>query len=578
MAFGHRLISMLLLIGVTSWTIGQESQELTPVAAVEASSKTDTAQSDAAAARVEALQQQLVKLEADVAEVAALNEKIESAPEPDREALRFRRDERSFQLLERLDELALVVGQLPEDEPFRQQVTQLLENKYADLGHVVFARTLDITDRIAKFSEEAQSLDGPQQMALYAYVYALKELRLKSYQGAARLIESRRALGLAADELNETLRNELQLRAETLAGRLEFHGAALKEMRSRLKENDSNADLTDAARRFAAVHAEDVARLKAITGIMDSLEFDGAEYKSILLQQGNDFSVRDFERDVFLEVLRDGWRSLRVWLEENGPDVLFNVVIFVLVLLVFRFLSRLTRRAVVLACDRSGAQMSTLLKDVLASVSGGAVMVMGLLMALSQIGISLGPMLAGLGVAGFIVGFALQDTLGNFAAGGMILLYRPYDVDDFIEVTGASGLVKKMSLVSTTITTFDNQTLVVPNSKIWGDVIKNVTAQKVRRVDMEFGISYSDDIGQAERVLQEIVAAHDAVLPQPETVIRLHSLGDSSVNFIVRPWVKTADYWTVYWDITRAVKLRFDEEGITIPFPQREVHHVQEKA
>jgi small conductance mechanosensitive channel len=187
-------------------------------------------------------------------------------------------------------------------------------------------------------------------------------------------------------------------------------------------------------------------------------------------------------------------------------------------------------------------------------------------------------MLAGLGVAGFIVGFALQDTLGNFAAWGMILIYRPYDVDDLIEVAGATGLVKKMSLVSTTIATVDNQTLVVPNSKIWGDVIKNVTAQRVRRVDLLFGIGYGDDVEKAERVLNAIVSEHDKVLDRPETVVKLHELGDSSINFVVRPWVRTEDYWDVYWDLTREVKMRFDREGISIPFPQRDVHIYQQDA
>lgn len=199
-------------------------------------------------------------------------------------------------------------------------------------------------------------------------------------------------------------------------------------------------------------------------------------------------------------------------------------------------------------------------------------MAIGVLMALSQVGISLAPMLAGLGVAGFIVGFALQDSLGNFAAGAMILIYRPFDVDDFVEVTGASGLVKEMSLVSTTITTFDNQTLVVPNSKIWGDVIKNVTAQQQRRIDMVFGIGYDDDVEHAERVLSDVVLNHEKVLKNPKPRIHLHTLGESSVDFVVRPWVETDDYWEVYWDIMREVKLRFDREGISIPFPQRDVH------
>jgi small conductance mechanosensitive channel len=222
--------------------------------------------------------------------------------------------------------------------------------------------------------------------------------------------------------------------------------------------------------------------------------------------------------------------------------------------------------------------MSTLLHDILISGSSATVMLLGILIALSQVGVSLGPALAGLGVAGFIVGFALQDTLGNFAAGGMILIYRPYDVDDLIEVAGVSGLVKKMTLVSTTIATFDNQILVIPNSKIWGDVIRNVTAQKLRRVDLQFGIAYGDDIEHAERVLRDVVESHELVLRSPEVMIKLHTLGDSSMNFIVRPWVRTADYWSVYWDITREVKLRFDKEGISIPFPQRDIHIYDNKA
>jgi len=138
------------------------------------------------------------------------------------------------------------------------------------------------------------------------------------------------------------------------------------------------------------------------------------------------------------------------------------------------------------------------------------------------------------------------------------------------------GKVKDMNLVSTRILTVDHQTLIVPNSKIWGDVIRNVTAQPRRRVDMVFGISYEDEIPKAERVLQEIVDSHEQVLDDPAPVIKVHTLNDSSVDFVVRPWAKTDDYWDVYWDITRAVKMRFDEEGISIPYPQRDVHLIRE--
>ena len=136
-----------------------------------------------------------------------------------------------------------------------------------------------------------------------------------------------------------------------------------------------------------------------------------------------------------------------------------------------------------------------------------------------------------------------------------------------------------MSLVSTTVLTPDNQTVVVPNSKIWGDVITNITGNDTRRIDMVFGIGYSDDIAKAEQVIQQIVNEHDLILADPEPVIKVHELADSSVNFVVRPWAKTSDYWAVYWDLMRTVKLRFDEAGISIPFPQQDVYmHTVEKA
>jgi small conductance mechanosensitive channel len=256
--------------------------------------------------------------------------------------------------------------------------------------------------------------------------------------------------------------------------------------------------------------------------------------------------------------------------------LIFNVILFLIILFIFRVLSRLTRRVVRKAVSNSRLKFSQLLQKMFVSIAGNTVMVVGLLVALSQMGFSMGPVLAGLGIAGFIVGFALQDTLGNFAAGAMILIYRPFDVGDMIEAAGVFGKVNAMSMVSTTILTIDNQTLIIPNGKIWGDVIKNVTGQTKRRVDMVFGVSYTDDIPHTEQVLTAIVTEHPKVLDDPAPVIKLHTLGESSVDFIVRPWVKTDDYWAVYWDVTREVKMRFDREGISIPFPQRDVHFYEE--
>jgi small conductance mechanosensitive channel len=201
----------------------------------------------------------------------------------------------------------------------------------------------------------------------------------------------------------------------------------------------------------------------------------------------------------------------------------------------------------------------------------------GFIVALSALDVDIGPLLAMIGAAGFVVAFALQNTLSNFASGIMIMFYRPFDVDDVIEVAGISGKVSSLNLVTTTVTTFDNKRMVVPNNDIWGNIITNATASTERRVDMLFGIGYEDNIDLALQVLEEIVAAHSLVLTDPAPVIQLHELADSSVNFICRPWAKTSDYWTVYWDITRNVKERFDVEGLSIPFPQRDIHIYQEQ-
>ena len=197
-------------------------------------------------------------------------------------------------------------------------------------------------------------------------------------------------------------------------------------------------------------------------------------------------------------------------------------------------------------------------------------------MGLAALDIDVSPVLAAIGGAAFVVAFALQGTLSNFASGVLILTYRPFDVGDVVDAGGVSGKVESMNLVSTHILTFDNKLMVVPNNKIWGDVITNATGTSQRRVDMVFGIGYSDDIDKAQAILEKIVGNHEKVLKTPEAVIKVHELADSSVNFVWRPWVRTADYWTVYWDITRQVKSEFDKNGVSIPFPQRDLHVYQE--
>ena len=315
--------------------------------------------------------------------------------------------------------------------------------------------------------------------------------------------------------------------------------------------------------------------LQSIVNLMSALDLETRIYRQQLLTATGEITADVLDVGIVASLLADWSAAASQTIASKGPGLLFRGLLTVLILYVFWQLGRLVHAGVDRALNSSRVNVSTLLRKMVVSTARNVVVFIGVLIAISQFGISLGPLLAGLGIAGFIIGFALQDTLSNFASGMMILFYRPFDVGDLVDAGGVSGKVSHMSLVNTTFMTLDNQRLIVPNNLIWQSVITNVTAQRVRRIDLMFGISYDDDIDKAEEILSDIVESHEAVLDKPEPMIHLHELGDSSVNFIVRPGVKTDDYWDTYWDVTKAVKKRFDEEGISIPYPQRDIHVIE---
>ncbi len=267
------------------------------------------------------------------------------------------------------------------------------------------------------------------------------------------------------------------------------------------------------------------------------------------------------------------WDWLTEW--EGGLGILVRIALIlgslVLVLVIARFVRSLVRRGL-----RRATSLSQLLKEFLLKTVFWLTFAIGLMIVLGMVGVNITPLFAVLGGASFIIAFAMQDTLGNLASGLMIMLNKPFDVGDLIDTNGVTGSVEAVSISSTTIRTFDNQLIILPNSSVWGSIITNVTVSPTRRVDLVFGIGYGDDMDKAHAILERLVSEHDLVLEDPAPNIRVHELADSSVNFIVRPWTKTEDYWTVYWDLTKAVKEAFDAEGVSIPFPQRDVHLFQE--
>ncbi len=212
------------------------------------------------------------------------------------------------------------------------------------------------------------------------------------------------------------------------------------------------------------------------------------------------------------------------------------------------------------------------------SIAYYLLLIVFVLAALSQIGVQTTSFVAIIGAAGLAIGLALQGSLANFAAGFLMIIFRPFKVGDFIEGAGTAGTVEQIQIFTTQLKTPDNKTVIIPNAALTSGNIVNYSSKGTRRCDLVFGIGYDDDIDKAKKILEELVAADSRILKDPATLIAVSELADSSVNFVVRPWVNAGDYWAVYFDLTEKAKKRFDEEGITIPFPQRDVHVYEHKA
>ncbi len=264
------------------------------------------------------------------------------------------------------------------------------------------------------------------------------------------------------------------------------------------------------------------------------------------------------------------------FLQNNGLDAgTFvalgkNIIVALLIYYIGRFIIRMVVGGLRKVLQRQNVDKT--LETFVCNLVRIVLLVMVIIAAIGALGIQTTSFIAIFGAAGLAVGLALQGSLSNFAAGVLIVLFRPYRVGDFVEAAGISGTVEQVQILTTVLKTPDNKKIIVPNSQIMDSIITNYSANATRRVDLTVGVSYDDDIDKVTATLRELVAADERILEEPECLIKVQALADSSVNFIVRPWVKTADYWGVYFDLTEAIKKRFDEEDITFPFPQQDVH------
>jgi small conductance mechanosensitive channel len=260
------------------------------------------------------------------------------------------------------------------------------------------------------------------------------------------------------------------------------------------------------------------------------------------------------------------------YLTDNGEQFLKGLIILV----VGWYAAKLLRAGIGKAMGRKKADPALI--SFISTLVYVVVLSFVFVSALGRFGIQTSAMVAVIGAAGLAIALSLQGSLANFAAGIIIIILRPFRAGDFVDVSGTSGFVEEVNLLASIIRTPDNKTVIVPNANITGGNIVNYSKKDTRRVDLVFGIGYGDDIQKAKNILEDILKSNERVLDDPAYKVALSELGDSSVNFVCRPWVKTEDYWDVYFGVTEEVKKRFDAEGVTIPFPQRDVHIYQEQS
>ncbi|MBY8974316.1 mechanosensitive ion channel family protein [Rhodobacteraceae bacterium NNCM2] len=354
---------------------------------------------------------------------------------------------------------------------------------------------------------------------------------------------------------------------------LNFVKAKTEEVMEAQIEISKAADgaASDARERYAELVNERKALFQKFARVVGAWEAKGGDEAAVADYRAyQDAIVVENARTADAETLA---KVALAWAmdPDGGIALAIQIGIIIVSLIALVFVARIVRRFIRRWIGHV-PNLSKLLQAFLVTLVYWIVLAVGLMVVLSALGVDVTPVFALIGGASFIMAFAFQDTLGNLASGLMIMINRPFDEGDYVDIGGVAGTVKSVSIVATTVTTPDNQVIVIPNKNVWGNVITNVTASATRRVDLVFGIAYEDSIPDAMRVMEETVAAHPLVLAEPAPVIRVNELADSSVNFICRPWAKTSDYWTLYWDLMRQVKENFDAAGISIPYPQQDVH------
>lgn len=264
------------------------------------------------------------------------------------------------------------------------------------------------------------------------------------------------------------------------------------------------------------------------------------------------------------------WDTMRSFLTANGLQMMINIATAAAIFFIGRWIAKILSD--LLEKGLHHARMDATLGKFIRNLAYFAMLIFVAIAALGRLGVPTASFVAAVGAAGLAVGLALQGSLSNFAAGVLLIIFKPFKVGDFVEIAGAKGTVQEIQIFNTVLHSLDNVQIVIPNAQVTGGNILNYTANEKRRVDLVIGVSYGDDLSKVKRVILSVLLADSRVLRSPEPMVAVLELAESSVNIAARPWIKSGDYWPVYFDLTEKIKVELEANGITIPFPQRDIH------
>jgi small conductance mechanosensitive channel len=560
------LATLLILLG--GWTIlpAQDSADTTSAD----SSATERELTDR-----EKAQALLVEIDAALDSTLALESQIRSAETEDREEMRVQ-GRRQFEIVsDRQPELLDLIAKLREaGEPVDSisRATRSILKK--EMG--LYDRAIRwFSDAIDDLRHQRTSTPPGQIGALESRVQEARERLDALLAGATRTLTQADSLGLSSSDGWEDLDRYLQERAETLVGRLQIAVQSRNRLSKQIRDLE-RAKTSD--QEISALRAQYQSAQRRIKGIAKSLEetarllrergYETTGYRQFIIQATGEVTEDILDPRVLWGILVDLAKEVWSWFRDNAPALLVKLLILIGIVIFFRIGFRIAWWLMRLL---GIIKRSKLMADMFGRLIRPMATLAGIFTGLWFLGADPTTLLTGVGVAGIIVGLALQDSLSNLAAGMFILATRPYDVDDIIMAGGVTGTVKAMGLANTTVLTFDNRRMLIPNRKIWGDNIENRSAEPIRRLDLVVRIGYNEDLERAMGILAELVKEDPRVLESPETHIFVWKLADSWIDIAVRPWIQNTDWWPLLTELPAQVRIRFAERGIDIPIPRREI-------